>query len=748
MYRFCYFCCFFFLFAFASFSQEPDYPYRKYIAKQKWDKAKDKIQKELADSSDVETNYSAFRLYSSTDFPGYNLESAYQSLSNSLSLFVSIPNLEKSKTKLIKKGYTELLYHSLLDSLSALGLQSAIRTSSIDGYEHFLYFYTNAPISQILVAKNNRNALAYSSAKELNTSSAYKTFISTYPDALEVDSAWQCIYKIEYNVALQENSQSAYRSYASIYPNSPFVEQAVAKADSILYVEDFKQTLALNNEDDFRLYAAKYPKSPFTPTSIALAEALYASTVDPNDLESYFIYILGHHDAPAQQKRAKMDVWQIAKEQQNIRALEYCKENLEAPYPDSALLILHDIYMNAPSEDFGSLYTKFYDKYDDESLSELKTKDSLAVVAFAPFSSEGSVDENSPDYDPEAAIIDSSDYVPSEDATPDVDFYDFKNFISAAAPYHLAYEKLIELISYQIAHKLWNAALNVVQLFESDFGDDPSYLNLLNTLKADDADVETKPFLKAINSVGDEYCSVISANEKKMFFCGRDRKGSVGGEDIFTSNLTANGWTSAHSVSELNTSFNNEAPVSLSADGTTMILFVGGKLKISHKTTKGWGRPTSLPENINICDWQADAMISSDGKALIFAARKVTEHELEDLYDENSEQESGCNIFVSLLDEDGDWGAPIDLGPTINSPYGNRSPFLHPDMKTLYFSSKGHGSLGGFDVFKSTRLSDSDWTHWSTPVNLGKEINTVGYETWYTVSTNGKTAYFSKTTEN
>jgi outer membrane protein OmpA-like peptidoglycan-associated protein len=69
---------------------------------------------------------------------------------------------------------------------------------------------------------------------------------------------------------------------------------------------------------------------------------------------------------------------------------------------------------------------------------------------------------------------------------------------------------------------------------------------------------------------------------------------------------------------------------------------------------------------------------------------------------------------------------------------------LHPDGKTLYFSSAGHNSLGGLDVYKSTRLNSDSWTEWSTPVNLGKEINTPGNDVGYKITTKGDRAYFSE----
>lgn len=241
--------------------------------------------------------------------------------------------------------------------------------------------------------------------------------------------------------------------------------------------------------------------------------------------------------------------------------------------------------------------------------------------------------------------------------------------------------------------------------------------------------------IKAINSVnGSEYVPVISADGKTMLFCGQHREDSIGREDIYISHMTDEGWSAAEPIRELCTAEKNEAPLALSADGTTMILFQSGILYTSTKGADGWQAPKRMSDKINISGWQADAMITSDGKALLFAAKKGGYYETI----------PSVNIFVSLLDENGEWGEPIDLGPTINTRFTDRSPVLHPDMKTLYFSTDGRETRGGLDVYMSTRLRDDSWTEWSEPVSLGKEINTAGADCWYKISTDGTLAYFAK----
>ena len=102
------------------------------------------------------------------------------------------------------------------------------------------------------------------------------------------------------------------------------------------------------------------------------------------------------------------------------------------------------------------------------------------------------------------------------------------------------------------------------------------------------------------------------------------------------------------------------------------------------------------------------------------------------------------DLYISTKMVNGIWSDPVKLSDEINTIYTERSPFLHPDMKTLYFSSDGHGGLGKLDVFVSKRLSDTCWNCWSEPVNLGKEINSPNSDWGYKISTDGLYAYFSK----
>lgn len=236
--------------------------------------------------------------------------------------------------------------------------------------------------------------------------------------------------------------------------------------------------------------------------------------------------------------------------------------------------------------------------------------------------------------------------------------------------------------------------------------------------------------------IGEEYGPMLTIDDNTLYFVGLNREDGSTSEDIYVSqrDRRTGEWSSARRVPELSNPYRNEAPTSLSGDGRTMLLFVEGRMCFSIRTPHGWSEPRPLPKYLQLGNWQADAMIAADGSALLFAAN----------YPSEGEEKPSLNIFVSERDANGQWQKPYSIGPAINTAGMERSPFLHPDMKTLYFSSDREGSLGELDVWVSRRLADSCWNCWSEPENLGPDINTSGRDCWYKISADGTTAYFAR----
>ncbi|HEY0261621.1 MAG TPA: OmpA family protein, partial [Chitinophagales bacterium] len=138
-----------------------------------------------------------------------------------------------------------------------------------------------------------------------------------------------------------------------------------------------------------------------------------------------------------------------------------------------------------------------------------------------------------------------------------------------------------------------------------------------------------------------------------------------------------------------------------------------------------WDKPRNLGKAINSpsIDWQP--CLAADGRTLYFASTRLGGY-------------GGSDIYVTRLGDDGVWSEPENLGATVNTPYDEQRPFMHPDEKTLYFSSKGHPGMGNQDFYYSKKDENGKWTE---PVNLGYPINTSGDEIGIYITTDGNTAY-------
>jgi outer membrane protein OmpA-like peptidoglycan-associated protein len=299
-----------------------------------------------------------------------------------------------------------------------------------------------------------------------------------------------------------------------------------------------------------------------------------------------------------------------------------------------------------------------------------------------------------------------------------------------------AMEALREHLTPHLLAAAWQEALEEMAFFEEKLGGQQEFQELKAILEAPEQGIVRKPVSSINTGSGLEYTPVLSADGRKLYFTAQRRAENRGGEDVFVVSRAGaeEAWGEVQLIESLSSAGRSESPLSLSADGNRMLLFLSGKITTADKTATGWAEPVTLGRNINAGRWQADAVLSADGQAMIFVAGP------------GPGWKQDQNIFVSEKLPDGSWGPPQSLGRSINTPASERSPFLHPDGRTLYFSSGGHGGMGKLDVFKTVRQGKS-WTEWSKPVNLGKEINTPGNDWGYVISTDGKTAYFSAVAE-
>lgn len=249
-----------------------------------------------------------------------------------------------------------------------------------------------------------------------------------------------------------------------------------------------------------------------------------------------------------------------------------------------------------------------------------------------------------------------------------------------------------------------------------------------------------------INSKYDDHGPSISADGKTLIYtsrrpettgASRDPEDKKYYEDIYIStwNDAESRWNKGEQVpGRLNTEV-HDGCLSIAPDGSEIFVYKNsgeggsGEIFVSRLSTSGkWGTAKELGKTINTSYFESSASMTADGKTLYFISERKGGFGLADIY-------------VSQKISKTEWGPAVNIGNAINTTFDERMVFIHPNGKYLFFSSDGHSTLGGYDIFVS-KFNDKDST-WGKPVNLGYPVNTVNDEINFTLTSNGKKAYMS-----
>lgn len=254
----------------------------------------------------------------------------------------------------------------------------------------------------------------------------------------------------------------------------------------------------------------------------------------------------------------------------------------------------------------------------------------------------------------------------------------------------------------------------------------------------DSLNVELENLGSPINTPFSDHSPVYTADEKIMIFTSR-RENDTGGvpdmtgsydENIFITRNIDGKWTEPEGISKNINTAEHEASIGLSLDGDILLLYRSndeGSIYLSHREGDDWSKPQKLGPTINTKSRETHASLSADGRYLYFTSDRKGGF-------------GGLDIYVSEIEEDGTWSEAKNLGPAVNTELDEEGAYIHPDGKTLYFSSEGHKNMGGFDVFK---VEKNEFGTWTLPENLGYPINTVEDDIFYVPAPEGKRVYLS-----
>ncbi len=241
-----------------------------------------------------------------------------------------------------------------------------------------------------------------------------------------------------------------------------------------------------------------------------------------------------------------------------------------------------------------------------------------------------------------------------------------------------------------------------------------------------------------INSDYGDHSPVLSADEKVLIFTSRrplqnDTIPEPDGEydeNIFISFNDSGIWSKPVGISENINTPEHEASIGLSIDGQRLLIYKSdedGSIYESILEGDKWSQPKKLGTTINTKSRETDACISFDGTQLYFTSDRKGGY-------------GGLDIYVAYRLLNGNWGEAKNLGQGINSMEDERAPFMHADGLTLYFSSKGQGGLGGFDIFSS---SINEFGTWTKPENIGFPINTSSDDIFFITNASRQSSYYS-----
>jgi hypothetical protein len=234
----------------------------------------------------------------------------------------------------------------------------------------------------------------------------------------------------------------------------------------------------------------------------------------------------------------------------------------------------------------------------------------------------------------------------------------------------------------------------------------------------------------SINSPDDEYVPAITADESALIFTYAGAKSVGGRQNAYLQEDLRGG----QFMEDIYISYKNpDAAISLSFDGHTLFLYKDegdghGDIYQSFLIGENFTKPIPLKGQVNGYSWDGHCSLSPDGRTLYFSS-------------ERSDGKGGRDIYRASLAADSSWTNIVSLGDSVNTPFDDDAPFIHADGLTLFFSSKGRNTMGGYDVYRS--VMDPTDSAFKNVEHLGYPINSPSDDIYFVLAANGRNAYYS-----
>ncbi|MEZ4966753.1 MAG: OmpA family protein [Saprospiraceae bacterium] len=252
-----------------------------------------------------------------------------------------------------------------------------------------------------------------------------------------------------------------------------------------------------------------------------------------------------------------------------------------------------------------------------------------------------------------------------------------------------------------------------------------------------------------VNSGGDDFAPLLSVNHPGRLYFASAREGSSGGRrndegyddpesghwcsDMYFTDQKVAGWEKPAPLGSLLNTPRYEVALGFGSKGKVLYFFRGFTLYSGEIVADTAGlkdeyavKPPAFISPMRPEEGDGAPYFFND-TILLFASRRAPGY-------------GGLDLYIAIR-SDSAWSEPQNLGPSINSPYDETTPFLALDGHTLYFSSNRTESMGGLDIYRAA--FDIEKGTWQAPVNVGTPINSPGDDAYFSLAADGRSAFFS-----
>ena len=674
-----------------------------------------KLNKAYAKAPDnVEALYNLAQFYFDNSHPMRNLPMAMKYIQRAEQCHIQL--IEKDKTgelgRLVRCGITLPIIRQTKQAITdaaynTLELRTDMSRVELDTYMEAF----SIDMDMVRLLRQRRINQVYDEDLKKGTAESYYHFIDIYPGTAEAEQMEARLAKLAPGLFEGVNEEGQADSVAARFPLSPSVQRAAEKQKSRLAYADASR---INDVEAFKKFIDRYPTSDESQQARdrldKLLEVTFAKCKTAMD---YAVFANTYPDIQLAEK-AIAEMCRILKKHRDVEAARYYLQHFKF------------------DQNYSEVYSRYYSWHSAEGNGE-------PIKRFA---------KENPDFPYQRSVendLDNAERIDRINLMEDfleVEYTRYADYVRRFTGKGIAIVPLQRMIQVQLATSNYAAALERIRkfdlCFENEYGG--QYNEIVKVLSAPASGRRATRELSATYHI---IHPCLNKADGKLYFTR-----AAGSSRRICYAVKENGqWRPAGEVPFAASTVNDGLTLfSFYADGNRMLLGSEGNIMMAERDGDSWRVTDIPPYPVNTDYIETDAYMLPDGSGILLASDRPNGYNLQrsGAYFHGDTALASDLYFIPYINNS--WGTPINLGDKINTPYSERSPILSRNLKTLYFVSDGHGSLGYTDIYSVSRTNIQDWTSWSKPQNIGKEINTGYSETSLSFSPDEKRIYYSANT--